>query len=123
MVEEKKKVGRPKKVTIKKDIVEEVKEEARKELKETLKPGVRTPPIPQFVNASRFRFVDITSELFREYVYPNGAKIRIDYPMRLSVAQNNAHRLFDMNGLSYYIPPGWISVVWKARPGAPNFIM
>ena len=106
-----------------KDIVDEVEEEARKEIKESLKPGVKTLHLPEFVNASRFRFIDITSELFREYIYPNGAKIRIENPIKLSVAQNNAHRLFDMNGLSYYIPPGWISIVWKARPGAPNFIM
>lgn len=119
MAEEKKKVGRPRK----KDIVEEVKEEARKELKDSLKPGVQTPQLPQFINASRFRFIDITSELFREYIYPNGSKIRIEFPMKLNVAQNNSHRLFDMNGFSYYIPTGWISIIWKSRPGAPNFIM
>jgi len=107
----------------KKDIVDEVKEEAMKELKQSLKPGIETRPLPEFINTSRFRFIDISSELFREYAYPNGAKIRIEYPLRLSVANNNAHRLFDSNGLSYYIPPGWITIVWKAKPGTPNFIM
>ena len=112
-----------KKKPAKKDIVEQVKEEVKKEMKKSLKPGVPTPALPQFINASRFRFVDISSELFREYIYPNGSKLRIEFPLRLSVAKNNAHRLFDMGGLSYYIPPNWISIVWKAKPGAPNFIM
>ena len=119
MEEEKKKVGRPRK----KDEVEKAREETEKELKETVKPGIQTPQLPQFINVSRFKFIDISFEMFREYVYPNGAKIRIDNPLRLSIANNNAHRLFDLNGLSYYIPQGWISIVWKARPGAPNFIM
>lgn len=117
----------------KKDIVDEVKEETQKTMAERhaeeVEKGkkeleVRTQPrLPEFINATRFQFVDITSELFREYIYPNGAKIRIEFPLKLSVAQNNAHRVFDINGLSYYIPPGWISIVWKARPGAPSFIM
>jgi len=113
----------PEKEEKKKDIVEEVKEETEKELKKTLKPNVITPSLTQFINKSRYRFVNISSELYREYLYVNGAKIRINYPLRLSVAQNNAHRVFDASGLSYYIPPGWIGIVWKARPGAPNFIM
>ena len=107
----------------KKDIVDEVKEETEKELKESLKPGIQTPRLPQFINASNFRFIDISFEMFREYIYPSGSKIVINNPLRLSVAKNNAHRLFDLNGLSYYIPPGWISIIWKAKPGAPNFIM
>ena len=107
----------------KKDEVEKAREETEKELKGTLKPGIKTAPLPQFINVSNFRFIDISSELFREYIYPNGAKLRIEYPMRLSVAKNNAHRVFDMNGLSYYIQPNWLAIVWKARPGTPNFIM
>jgi len=123
MVAEKKKVERPRETPLKKDIIEEVREETKKELKRTLQPGVKTTPLPQFINLSKFRFINISSELFREYLYPNGAKIRINDPLRLSVSENNAHRAFDSNGLSYYIPPGWIGIIWKARPGAPNFIM
>ena len=110
---------------VKEDIVEEVKKEVAKELKETLQPlkEERKPVGIPFLNLSKFRFVDITSELFREYIYANGSKITIHYPLKLSVANNNAHRVFDSAGLSYYIPPNWISIVWKAKPGAPNFIM
>ena len=118
MVAEKKKVGRPRK-----DEVEKAREETEKELKESLKPGIETAPLPQFINVSNFKFIDISFEMFREYIYPNGAKLRIEYPLRLSVAKNNAHRVFDMNELSYYIPPNWLAIIWKAKPGAPNFIM
>ncbi len=120
MVEEKKKVGRPKKSE-----VEKAREDTEKELKlkGSLKPVVSTPQLPQFINATNFKFINVSFELFREYVYPNGAKIRIIRPLKLSVTNNNTHRLFDSQGLSYYIPPGWISIVWKAIPGAPNFIM
>ena len=120
MVEEKKKVGRPRK----KDEVEKAREETAKELKESLKPGIMASrPLPQFLNLTNFKFVDISAELFREYLYPNGNKLRIEYPLKLSIAKNNAHRVFDANGLSYYIPANWIAIVTKARPGAPNFIM
>jgi len=113
----------------KKDIVDEVKAEVEKELKqkrkeETVKgPEVNVSPGIPFINYSRLKFIDISSELFREYLYPNGAKITISLPLRLSIAQNNTHRVFDSEGLSYYIPPNWIGIVWKAKPGAPNFIM
>jgi len=109
----------------KKDIVEEVKEEVRKELKRSVQPPTEEmkPVGVPFLNLSKYRFVDISSELFREYIYSNGSKMTIQYPLKLSVTQNNTHRIFDANGLSYYIPPNWISIVWKAKPGAPNFIM
>lgn len=115
-----------------KDIVEEVKEEVEKELKErkekekkpTKGPQTDVKPIGNmFMNYSRLRFIDINNELFREYLYPNGAKITIHFPLKLSIAGDKTHRVFDADGLSYYIPPNWIGIVWKAKPGAPNFIM
>ena len=123
MAEEKKKVGRPRKPPVKKDEVEKAREDTEKELKESSKHNVQTPPpVPQFINATKLRFINISFELFREYVYPNGAKLRIENPIRLSV-ERNIHRVTDASGLNYYITPGWLSIVWKSRPGTPNFIM
>lgn len=120
MVEEKKKVGRPRK----KDEVEKAREDTEKELEERESlPEEAKPLIPQFINATNFRFVDISFEFFREYVYPNGAKLRIENPIRLSVAANNTHRVTDVRGLNYHIAPGWLSIISKSRPGTPNFIM
>ena len=109
----------------KKDIVEQVKEEVRKELEEKAKmqKEERKPRVIPFLNLSKFRFVDINSELFREYIYANGSKITINFPLKLAITNDRVHRVFDSSGLSYYIPPNWISIVWKAKPGAPNFIM
>jgi len=108
----------------KKDEVEKAREDTEKELGRTVKgPEDSKPLLPQFINVSRNKFIDISFQLFREYVYPNGARLRIDFPLRLSVAQNNTHRVFDVSGLSYYIPPGWMFIDWKSKPGTPNFIM
>ena len=123
MVDEKRKVGRPRKTPEEKSEVEKAREDTEKEINEKADKGMVANPLPEFINYSKFKFADISFELFREYVYPNGAKVRIEYPLKLSIAQNNAHRLFDSNGLSYYIPPGWITIVWKSIPGAPSFIM
>jgi len=112
---------------VKKDIIEEVKEEVRREMKKEVKtekdPEANIPQGIPFINYSRSRFIDINNELFREYLYPNGAKITIHLPLKLSIAGDKSHRIFDADGLSYYIPPNWIGIVWKAKPGAPNFIM
>lgn len=112
-----------KKKPVKKDIVEQVKEEVRKELKSRGK-SPKEPKLtgPQFINFTNYRFVDISFEIFREYIYPNGSKITINLPLKLSI-DKGIHRIFDASGLSYYIPPNWISIVWKSKPGAPNFIM
>ena len=113
----------------KKDIVEGVKEAVKKELEEKKEKTTKGPqpsikPIGNmFMNYSRLKFIDINNELFREYLYPNGAKITIHFPLKLSIAGDRTHRVFDAEGLSYYIPPNWIGIVWKAKPGAPNFIM
>jgi len=101
----------------KKDIVEEVREEVEKELKE------RKPMEIPFFNATNLRFVDINHELFRQYLYTNGANITINFPLKLSIDIKGVHRVFDASGLSYFIPPNWIAVVTKPKPGAPNFIM
>jgi len=120
----KKPVGRPKK-----DIIEEVKEEVEKELREkrlekTVLPkevDTKPPEIP-FINMTRMKFVNISHELYRQYLYPNGANITINFPLKLHIDRGNVHRIYDASQLSYFIPPSWIGIVSKAKPGAPNFM-
>ena len=117
----KKKVGRPKK-----DIVEEVRKEVEEEMKGTPVVGPQedtSAPLMRFFNATNLKFIDIDHEEFRQYLYPNGAKIEIKFPLKLSIDRNNIHRVFDFTGLSYYIPPNWIAVVTKPKPGGPDVIM
>ncbi len=114
-----------KKKPIKKDIVEEVKEEVEKELKGTpvVGPQDSRPPQIPFFNATNLKFMDISHEAYRQYLYPNGANITINFPLKLSIDRTKVHRVFDSTGLSYFIPPNWIAVVTKPKPGAPNFVM
>lgn len=74
----------------------------------------------ELINESTNKFVDISSEEFRTYTFPQGA-VRIDYPQQLSVSPGG-HRVFDGSGNSWYIPKGWISLNWKAREGQPHFV-
>ena len=114
-----------KKKPIKKDLVEEVREETEKELKGTPVIGPKDSRVQQipFFNATNLKFIDISHEVLRQYLYPNGANITINFPLKLSIDMKNNHRVFDSTGLSYFIPPNWIAVVTKPKPGAPNFIM
>ena len=114
-----------KKEPVKKDIVEEVKEEVEKELKgkPVVGPKDSRPPQRPFFNATNLKFVDISHEEVRQYLFPNGAKIEIHFPLKLGIDRNNTHRVFDSTGLSYFIPPNWIAVVTKPKPGGPDIIM
>ena len=125
----KKPVGRPRKPQVKKDEVEKAREDTETEMKEKKKTeyveGPRdsaTKRMP-FFNATSLKFVDISHEEFRQYLFLNGAKIEIQLPLKLGIDKNNIHRVFDYTGLSYYIPPNWIAVVTKPKPGGPDIIM
>lgn len=116
----------------KKDILDEVREEVEKEMKFkhlnlVLPPEEKkqdtAPPGTQFINMTRMKFVSIAHELYRQYLYPNGANITINLPLKLHIDRGNVHRIFDSSGLSYFIPPSWIGIVTKPKPGAPNFVM
>ena len=71
-------------------------------------------------NESGLQFTAINSELYREYVFPNG-RVRIDNPIWLNVS-DNGHRVYAEDGISYYIPKGWILLKWEAKEGEPNFV-
>lgn len=75
----------------------------------------------EFKNESGLEFVDISSELYREYEFENKI-VRIDEPLRLHVSESGGHRLFDSGGVSHYIPTGWIHLHWQVKDGEPNFV-
>jgi hypothetical protein len=76
----------------------------------------------EFKNESSKEFTDISSEMYREYEFSNGKIIKISLPLKLNVSDSGGHRLFDSNGVSHYIPPGWIALRWQAFEGQPNFV-
>lgn len=74
-----------------------------------------------FRNGTNFEFSDISSEQYREYVFPGGDCIRITKPLKLHVSESGGHRIFSGDGTSYYIPAGWIMLSWKVFDDRPHF--
>lgn len=74
-----------------------------------------------FNNKSGLEFTDISSEQYRQYDFI-GAAIRIEQPLQLHVSESGGHRIFDVQGVSHYIPKGWIHLSWEVKENAPNFV-
>lgn len=82
--------------------------------------------IEDFKNKGNNEFINIDSEIFREYTFqvPNSpftTKIRINNPLKLCVKENE-HRVWDAQNVSHYIPSGWIHLKWEVKDGEPNFV-
>lgn len=76
----------------------------------------------RFENATDLEFKDISSESYREYRFPGGDIVRIETPLKLNVSASGGHRIFDAEGVSHYVPAGWIHLSWVAKDGQPNFV-
>lgn len=74
-----------------------------------------------FRNNTELEFKDISSEIWREYVFADGSVVHIDKPTHLH-AGDNGHRVFDADGVSHYIPNKWIHLKWKTPDEAPSFV-
>ena len=77
--------------------------------------------LDDFKNGSSLKFTDISSEEWREYIYKDRT-VKIEGPLALNVSKSGGHRLFDEDGISHYVPSGWIHLRWKARDGEPHFV-
>lgn len=67
-------------------------------------------------------FKNIESELYRVYVFPDGSEVKIENPVGINVSKSGGHRVLGDNGLSHYIPSGWIHLYWKPKTGQPAFV-
>lgn len=76
----------------------------------------------EFINESGLDFTDISSEEFREYLFESGVSVHIEEPLFLNVSDSGGHRVFDADGVSHYMPTGWIHLSWKAKEGKPHFV-
>lgn len=76
----------------------------------------------EFRNDSGLEFKDISSEQWREYTFDNGQTVRIDKPLKLYVS-DNGHRILDAEGVSHYVPLGWVHLKWLAKDGEPHFVL
>jgi hypothetical protein len=75
-----------------------------------------------FKNESGLNFIDISSEEYRVYTHSKELSIKISNPLWLNVAPSGGHRIFDAEGVSHYVPKGWIHLMWKAKEGSPHFV-
>ena len=73
----------------------------------------------EFINTSGLDFKDISTEIYRTYVFPDKS-ITIDAPLKLHVSKNG-HRVFDKSGKSHYIPNKYIEIIWEVHEGKSNF--
>lgn len=65
-------------------------------------------------------FKSIEDEEYREYEWANGAKVRVS-GKGLNVSASGGHRIEGVDGVSHYIPSGWIHLKWQSKPGKPAF--
>lgn len=80
--------------------------------------------LKDFRNETDLEFTDISSEKYREYTYPEGATIRIENPLYLHVKEDSgSHRVWDAQGVSHRISPGWIELKWEVKEGEPHFVL
>jgi hypothetical protein len=61
----------------------------------------------------------LSSEQWREYVYPDGSTYRINNPSKLHVRNSGAHNVVDEAGVVHYVAKGWIALRWAVYPGCP----
>ena len=74
----------------------------------------------EFQNASSYEFIDVSSEVYRKYRFPNNEFVRIENPQRLAVS-STGHRVWD-GEKSHFIPFGWIHLYWEVKDGQPHFV-
>lgn len=80
------------------------------------------PQVVEFRNDSGLEFKDISSEQWREYTFEAGQTVHIEAPLKLYVSENG-HRILDAEGISHYVPFGWVHLKWKAKDGEPQFVL
>lgn len=76
----------------------------------------------ELINKSNHKFTDIGTERYREYHYPDGTNLHINWPSQLSVSESGGHRLMDLTGKCYYIPTGWRYITWVPIEGQSHFV-
>jgi hypothetical protein len=58
-----------------------------------------------------FQVRDISSEVVRKYLYPDG-EVVLDAPDRVFIAASGSHRIVGMDGWVTYLPAGWKAIQW-----------
>lgn len=75
----------------------------------------------QVTNNEKLKFQSLESEQYRQYLFPNAQVVTIDFPTHINVSKSGGHRILDAQGISHYVPAGWIELIWKVKEGKPAF--
>lgn len=71
------------------------------------------------------KWLDISSEAYREYIYAGGDTLRIELPTEINIATSSmgghSHRIKTAAGEGIYVAPGWIAIKWQPKEGATIF--
>lgn len=66
-------------------------------------------------NNKELEFKYIKHEIYREYTFPGGDKIKIKNPTAINVSTSGGHRVQDATGMAHYIPSSWIHLCWETN--------
>jgi len=81
-------------------------------------------------SADDMNWIDISTEAWREYTYPDGDVIHVPEPTAMVIKRHpeydlpgswDSHRIKTAHGISYYIPQGWICLRWAPKDGCPEY--
>lgn len=65
--------------------------------------------------------LDISSENYRYYTYPDGSVFHIDEPVQLYIV-NGSHRVIDAAGTVHRPERGFVGISWQPLRGQPPFV-
>lgn len=68
------------------------------------------------MSSKELAWKSIETEEYRIYLFDGGESVKIDNPVKLNISDSGGHRIVDSEGISYYIPPYWNCIKWKANP-------
>jgi hypothetical protein len=66
--------------------------------------------------------IDVSSEQYRAYTYPDGVKFRINRPKTLYVLADGGHRIVDKNDVTHRPERGYVGISWLPKDGEPPFV-
>lgn len=77
--------------------------------------------VEDFRQNTDHKWDDISSEKYRCYEFFKKV-VKIENPLLLNVSKSGGHRVFDAQGVSHYVVPGWSHLWWEVNDGKPHFV-
>lgn len=75
----------------------------------------------ELINDGSYEFIDISGEEWRRYEWGDGREVFIQDPQWLAIS-DSGHRVLSGDGVSHYIPFGWVHLYWRSSIGKPHYV-